>query len=274
VEIRLQRGAALRGSVTDAVSRLPLSAAEIAVTSGSVTRAARSVRDGSFELTHLPEGPYQLSVSAEGYVTATRDGQLSEDSAGLRIELMHAASVSGEVVDSLGRIVWNAQVTFGATPDWSKAARSDHAGRFRLHGVPEGDHLLHARHGALQAVSGAAVRVVEGEDTPGAVIRLPGVVEEEVEDEASPARAQTQRSGPLQLSMRGARVVVDHVSAESVAARAGLQEGDVLVSVDGEPVRSAAQARGMLGRGIGRRGPRALQVRRDQALLELTFGAR
>jgi protocatechuate 3,4-dioxygenase beta subunit len=277
VEIRLQRGAMLQGRVTDAVSRLPLTAAEVVVTSAGVTRAARTVRDGSFELTHLPEGPYQLSVSAEGYVPATRDGQLSsasEDSAALRIELMHAASVSGEVVDSLGRIVWNAQVTFGATPDWSRATRSDHGGRFRLHGVPEGDHVLHARHGALQGASGAAVRVVEGEDTPGAVIRLPGVVEEEVEDEAPTARAQTQRSGPLQLAMHGARVVVEHVSAESAAARAGLEEGDVLVSVDGEPVRSAAQARGMLGRGVGRRGPRTLQVRRDQTLLELIYGSR
>jgi hypothetical protein len=231
------------------------------------------VRDGSFELTHLPEGPYQVTVSAESYVPATREGQLSgsEVSAALRIELMHAASVSGEVVDSLGRIVWNAQVTFGATPDWARATRSDHAGRFRLHGVPEGDHTLHARHGDLVASSGAPVRVVEGEDSPGAVIRLPGVVEEDVADEAPATRAATPRSGPLELGMRGARVVVERVAAESTAGRAGLQEGDVLVSVDGEPVRSAAQARGMLNRG---RGSRTLQVRREQTLLELSYGGR
>jgi len=275
VEIRLQRGATLRGVITDAVSRLPLSAAEVSFTSTGLMRAARTIRDGSFELSHLPEGPYQLRVSAETYVPVTQDGQLATDSAPLRIELMHAASVSGEVVDSLGRTVWNAQVTFGATPDWSRATRTDHAGRFRLQGVPEGDHVLHARHGALQAASGNAVRVVEGEDTPGAVIRLPGVVEEEVEDDAPPAREPSSpRSGPLELAMRGSRVVVEHVGAGSTAARAGLQEGDILVSVDGEPVRSAAQARGMLGRGVGARGPRQLKVRRDQDLLELTFGAR
>jgi S1-C subfamily serine protease len=69
-------------------------------------------------------------------------------------------------------------------------------------------------------------------------------------------------------------VLVQHVAADSAAALAGLRQGDVLVSVDGEPVRSAAQARGMLGRSLGKRGPRALQVRRDQALLELSYGAR
>lgn len=277
VDIRLQRGVALRGVVSDAVSRLPLSAAEVVVTSAGITRAARTARDGSFELDHLPEGPYELRVSRETYVPVKQEGQLSNvavDRAPLRIELMHAASVSGEVVDSLGRTVWNAQVTFGAAPDWSRATRSDHAGRFRLHGVPEGDHLLHARHGALQAVSGAAVRVVEGEDTPGAVIRLPGVVEEDAEDDAPPARSQPQRSGSLEIGMRGPRVVVEHVGEGSSAERAGLVEGDVLISVDGEPVRSAAQARGMLGRGVGRRGPRSVQVRRDQSLLELTFDAR
>jgi S1-C subfamily serine protease len=117
------------------------------------------------------------------------------------------------------------------------------------------------------------VRVVEGEDSPGAVIRLPGVVEEEVEENALAARSQTPRGGSLELSMRGSRVVVENVAEGSTAARAGLQEGDVLVSVDGEPVRSAAQARGMLSN-LGRRGPRTLQVRRDQNLVELRFGAR
>jgi hypothetical protein len=277
IEVRLQRGATLRGQVRDAVSRLPLSAAEVVVTSAGVTRAARTGRDGSFELSHLPEGPYQLVVSADSYVPAKQEGQLSStgvDNPTLRIELMHAASVSGEVVDSLGRTVWNAQVTFGATPDWSRATRSDHAGRFRLQGVPEGDHVLHARHGALQAASAAAVRVVEGEDTPGAVIRLPGVVEEEVDDKAPAARASSPRTGALELAMRGARVVVERVAEGSSAARAGLREGDVLVSVDGEPVRSAAQARGMLGGGVGRRGPLSVQVRRDQSLVELSFSAR
>lgn len=276
VEIRLQRGATLRGVVSDAVSRAPLPAAEVVVTSEGFSRAARTARDGSFELRHLPEGPYRLSVSAESYLPLSQDGQLNSlpESAPLRIELMHAASVSGEVVDSLGRTVWNAQVTFGATPDWSRATRTDHAGRFRLHGVPEGDHVLHARHGTLQGTSGSVVRVVEGADTPGALIRLPGVVDEEVVDDAPAARAQPQRSGPLELVMRGSRVVVEHVAADSSAARAGLQAGDVLLSVDGEPVRSAAQARGMLGRGVARRGPRKLQVRRDQSVLELSFGAR
>jgi protocatechuate 3,4-dioxygenase beta subunit len=272
VDVRLQRGAAVRGSVTDAVSRLPLAAAEVVVRSAGVARAARTAKDGTFELEHVPEGPFQVSVTADGYVSTTEDGQLSPPAVQLRLELTHAASISGEIVDSLGRTVWNAQVTFGASPDWSRSARSDHAGRFRLQGVPEGDHWLHARHGTLQATSAAPVRVVEGEDTPGAVVRLPGVVDEEAADDAQQARTAVPRGGPVDFGMRGSRVVIEHVAEGSAAEQAGLQEGDVLISVDGEPARSAAQARGMMNR--SRRGTHSLQVRRDQQVLELSYGGR
>jgi large repetitive protein len=276
VEVRLQRGATLRGTVTDAESSKPLVGVEVVIRSGAVVRAARTSREGNFELSHLPDGPYQLGVSADGYVAFTQDGELSVgDAAPVRVSLMRAASVSGEVVDSLGRTVWNAQVTFGATADWAQATRTDHAGHFRLQGVPQGDHLLHARHGALVGMSATLTRVVEGEDTPGVVIRLPGIVDDDTPDETAPTRAEPQaRSGSLDLGMRGSRVVVERVAADSVGGKAGLQVGDVLVAVDGEPVRSAAQARGMLGRGMGRRSGRTLQVRRDQTLLELSYGAR
>jgi hypothetical protein len=272
VEVRLQRGAAVRGNVTDAVSRAPLSGAEVVVRSAGVARSARTAKDGSFELEHVPEGALQVSVTADGYVSTTQEEQLSAPGLQLRLELTHAASVSGEIVDSLGRTVWNAQVAFGSTPDWSRGARSDHAGHFRLQGVPEGDHWLHARHGALQAMSAAPVRVVEGEDTPGAVVRLPGVVDEEAAEDTQQARPAAPRNGPLDFGMRGSRVVVEHVAADSAAAHAGLQEGDVLISVDGEPARSAAQARGMLSR--GRRGAHSLHVRRDQTVLEISYSGR
>lgn len=274
IEVLLQRGAAVRGTVSDAVSRAPLAAAEVTVRSAGVARSARTAKNGAFEIEHVPEGTIQVSVTADGYVTITEEEQLSAQGAQLQLELTHAASVSGEVVDSLGRTVWNAQVTFGASPDWSRATRSDHAGHFRLQGIPEGDHLLHARHGALQATSAAPVRVVEGEDTPGAVVRLPGVVDEEASEDTQQARPAAQRGGALQLGMRGARVVIEHVAPGGVAAQAGLQEGDILIAVDGEPARSAAQARGMLSRSAGRRGAHTLQVRREQTVLELSYTGR
>jgi hypothetical protein len=268
IEVRLQRGATLRGNVRDAVSDAPLPAAEIVVRVGTFSRGARSGRDGNFELTHLPEGPYSLRASADSYVATTLEGQLNAAENGrpttLRLELMRAASVSGEVVDSLGRTVWNALVSFGATPDWEHATRSDHAGHFRLQGVPRGEHTLHARHGALEGSAGAAVRVVQGEDSPGVVIRLPGVVEEEVPDEEAP-RAKPQHAGQLSFGMRGSLVIVEHVGSASAASQAGLLDGDVLLSVDGEPVRSAAQARGM----FDRHSPRALQVRREGNIVQL-----
>jgi membrane-associated protease RseP (regulator of RpoE activity) len=162
----------------------------------------------------------------------------------------------------------------GTPPDWSRATRTDHSGHFLLTDVPRGEHVVNARHGALLATSETRIRVVEGAETPGAVIRLPAVVEEEPEAQESARAAPTQPSGPLSFAMRGAVVILENVASESLAARAGLQKGDVLLSVDGEPVRSAAQARGMLGVGIGRRTSWTLHVRRDQKTLVLRYPPR
>jgi carboxyl-terminal processing protease len=50
----------------------------------------------------------------------------------------------------------------------------------------------------------------------------------------------------LTFVARGEQVVIDHIAPGTPSARAGLQIGDVLLGIDGVPVRSAAQARGLL----------------------------
>jgi regulator of sigma E protease len=71
------------------------------------------------------------------------------------------------------------------------------------------------------------------------------------------------------VEQRGTRVIISEVGAGSAGAKAGLRVGDALLSVDGETVFSAAQARGML------RDPpntnAAVRVSREGRTLSLRF---
>ena len=276
LQLKLERGLSLSGVVLDAVDERPVPSALLSFRNEAFVRPGRTARDGSFSLQHLPSGPYELDVIADEFIPQRSSGRLETSSsrrdAPLRIYLEPAASVSGEVVDKLGRTVWNAQVASGTPPDWERAARTDHAGHFLLEGVPEGEQVLHARHGDSEASSKSPVRVVAGEETPGAVIRLPDVIDEELAEPEAP-RGKSPSAAALRFVTRGAAVVVDQVAAGSAAERAGLQAGDVLVAVNGEPVRSAAQARGMLSPLAGRAPSWTLDVRRAGVTTRLRYPA-
>jgi hypothetical protein len=274
--IRLERGTQLSGWISDAQSGRPV-AAEVTFRSGGLSRVTRSGRDGSFDLQHLPYGAYEFSVRSERFLPDARSGRLdAAPGAGvpLRIALMPAASVSGEVVDALGRTVWNAQVAAGTPPAWDLATRTDHAGHFQLSNLTPGEHALSARHGEIVAPAAATARVVAGEDTPGAVLRLPQAVDDD--DEAGRG-TQLRTSGnrarmsAVGFAVRGGAVVVEHVAVGSAGERAGLQPGDVLLSVNGEAVRSSAQARGMLAPIPGQAVAFTLMVRRAGEVQQLRY---
>lgn len=56
----------------------PLSAATVLVRVGVVQRTVQTSADGSFELTHMPRGPAQLEISADGFLTSTQSAQLDQ----------------------------------------------------------------------------------------------------------------------------------------------------------------------------------------------------
>jgi S1-C subfamily serine protease len=62
---------------------------------------------------------------------------------------------------------------------------------------------------------------------------------------------------------------VERVAPGSSADRLGLRPGDVLAAINGEAVRSPAQARGMLGLSTGRAW--VIDVRRSGASLRLRY---
>jgi len=277
--IRLEAGTELSGEVRNAQDDAPIAGAEVRYRSGASAFVARTSRDGGFTFRHVPLGVYEVSVTAERFIPRVHGGRLEGGSAlslPLQLELQPEASISGDVVDALGRTVWNAQVAVGSPPDWEHAVRTDHAGHFELRGVMPGEHALSARHGQIVADRVTSARAVAGERSSGSVLRLPQIVDDEgaaAAEASAEASASEARREPLGLARRGATVVVERVTAGSTAARAGLQVGDVLLSVNGEPVRSAAQARGML-RPIAAHGPAAslnLEIRRDRSVLRLRY---
>jgi membrane-associated protease RseP (regulator of RpoE activity) len=260
----------------------PIAGARVSVRAGEVSRSARSTRDGTFEFQHLPLGNYTLLIDAERFVSERRQGHLEASAASApfeRIALARAGSVAGDVVDRLGATVWNAEVTAGNPPDWQRAVRSDHAGHFELAGVAPGDHAITARHGGKQPSESNAVRVrvYEGEQSPGLVLRFGDVVDDTREEpEPTPAASGRRPSGSdssMALAIRSGSVVIERISPASPAARSGLEAGDVMVSVDGEPVRSTAQARGMLAPGLARESTRTLEVMRAGKTLRLRYVA-
>lgn len=73
---------------------------------------------------------------------------------------------------------------------------------------------------------------------------------------------------PLALGRRGDLVIVERVDPGSRADALGLRNGDVVTAINGEHVRSPAQARGMLGLASGPHGW-VIDVRREGQLLRL-----
>jgi protocatechuate 3,4-dioxygenase beta subunit len=307
--IRLEGGTDLNVLVIAQNGSDPIAGARLNVRAGDAARAARSSRQGTFEFRHLPVGGYTLSADADGFILARLTGELQESTSGarsnVRVLLVRAGRASGEVVDRLGATVWNAEVAAGTPPDWEHAVRTNHAGHFQLGQLMPGYQTLIARYHGQTIVADQPLRIYEGEESPGAVLRLPGIADDapapapaEAEPTARPAQeapapahedrppgdstpspaTPTPEPGaaepaatsvvPLALVSQGNQVVIGKVIAGSAASSAGLQFGDILMSIAGEPVRSPAQARGMLSQTTGtyvglviRRGGVTIRVR-------------
>jgi hypothetical protein len=274
--VRMEAGTQLTGVVLNEQTNAPVVAAEVAFKNGGFATVLRTHADGSFEFRHVPTGAFELAVASERFMPHAQTGLLDNTRGGglpLRIALVPASNISGDVVDALGRTVWNAQVAAGSPPDWERAARTDHAGHFELRGLAPGEHSLYARYGQIEAVQATVARTSAGEQTRGAVLRLTQTVDDDALDsvEATPVEKSERQPRTLGLTRRGGSVVVEQLNAASGLARAGLQVGDVLVAVNGEPVRSAAQARGMLTLVIA--GPTQLdvEIRRDGYVQHLRY---
>jgi len=236
----------------------------------SVTRLSGD--DGTVSLGELPPAPYHLEVALPGYV-AVNDLEVASAEREVRVKLRRAASLAGIVLDALGRPVPSAQVT----SDGAELTESDRDGTFMLSGVSPGALTLTASHPRAGSGKSAELRARPSETLGGLRIvlggryeplsdagtRSVGEREDEQDEQAEPA------SKDAVFAQRGRSVVVTRVHPGTPAARAGLQEGDVLEAIDGEPPLSAAHARGLLRDPAGK--VAAVRVQRGKRHLSLRY---
>ncbi len=282
VQLVLDAGHSVEGLVLDLTSHDPIPGATISLRRGSHTETTRTNGEGAFEFPRVAAGPYQLAADAEAHVSQSRaievGGRRDPNRAEERFYLEGAGSLSGEVVDRLGVPVWNAEVAPGEPADWSRAVRTDHEGHFEVPGLRPGAAQLTARKASVEPISLTA-RVHEGVESPGVVLRFAGVVEAPEVEEPEPSRNGSRAkaapvdgpaTSPLTLGRSGDLVLVERVAPGSPADRLGLRTGDVLTAINGETVRSPAQARGMLGLPPGPHGW-LIELQRDGEKLRLRY---
>jgi membrane-associated protease RseP (regulator of RpoE activity) len=237
----------------------PVEGAQVVLVQGDHERAqSRTNSEGHFEFELVTAGNYTviashdrlLSSMVETRIRPGRDRDLGE------LRLASGGSVTGEVLDGRGQPVSGAEVTTDGR--WAQAVRTDPQGRFDLGSLPAGRVIVQARHPAAGRGE-VEVRIRVREETPGARLRLDGRVDETPED-----LGPGQRVGvAIAVENAGTEVRVSAVVPGSRAARAGLRPGDVILSIDEEPVAAAAQARSLL------RGPAGIE-----AILEIRRGRR
>ncbi|MBZ5713586.1 carboxypeptidase regulatory-like domain-containing protein [Nannocystis pusilla] len=198
---------------------------------------------GAWSFSELPAGNYKLAVSAaEGTVDTEVSLGSGEEKAGVRVEMAAKVKLRGSVVDLEGAPVVGAavRVSHGRTytVDDRETPRTDAEGRFEVEGAPVGAVTI-----LVAGPRGAAVEYNQ------AVISTNIAGGPEVE--LAPIRVTKRRlkagdsSGDLGYAIKLGAPAVDPAQRKfevalvrpgSPAASAGLQAGDVIVSVDGEDV--------------------------------------
>lgn len=232
LRVELARGASLRATVRDDGCAGDAPRGTIESACGPVTFALRDTRDLAID--HLCDGPATLRLSATGCVPLVREVRLAGAAVDLgTVELRAGGAVSGEVLDDRGDPVEGATVRV-SPPGYGgevAPATSDRSGRFVLPTVPEGARSLVADHRGRARSQPQDVRVVRGTEVRGVRLRL-----------SPPGGAPSAPVPPVELARVPGGFLVGRVSADSPEARAGLQPGDVIASIDGREPRDAADA--------------------------------
>jgi len=283
VALRLDAGASLRGTVTDAQTGLPVSAFAI-----SVWRRPDALRvepvagamvvepTGRFELTGLPEGELRVGVSAQGYAFSGEHRVQTNAAtvASVDLRLSRGARLAGSVIDRASRAaIAGARVTVearslltgvGSAVAVRPTALTGADGRFELTGLAAGPLSL------LVAASGHHGRIVAGLTAPATGSLPDQTVELSPTQPDEEPKLELAGVGVV-LAPKGDGLVVGTVFPTGGGAAAGLVEGDLVLAVDGKRVKDLGFEKTI----DAIRGPEGTQVvlsvkRADGSTTELT----
>jgi membrane-associated protease RseP (regulator of RpoE activity) len=275
VVLKLERGGRLAGRVVDARTGAPVVPFTVVAYERRGLRLDRlrslsvADADGRFEMDGLPPGGAVVVAASPTHAPSPGvDVEVPEPGASpaaVTLRLSSGGAIEGRVVDRASRApIAGAEVEVegllaeGSVVPVRQRALSDGGGRFRVEGLPEGRSSLsvsaeghHTRVMSGLAVSdGATSGPVEIQLTPVAPGEDPHV--------------ELAGIGAVLMARQDA-LVVGNVAAGGGAAEAGLQRGDRIVSVDGQPVAQL----GFAGSIEAIRGPEGstvvLGVRRGEA---------
>lgn len=161
VDVRLSRGAILRGQVVDASTSRPVPGASVSASSGEGVRGPALAllggdgtltdADGRYEIGGLEAGRHRISVRHADYAEAVEVVEAAPDpGTGPTVRLSRGGSLSGTVVTTAGQPVPGASVDLMASGEagfmggGGQETQTDDAGRFRFDRLQPGRYRLRA----------------------------------------------------------------------------------------------------------------------------------
>jgi hypothetical protein len=247
VTLQLKKGGRISGTVREKESGRAVIAFSVLATrkkgaleSGETVTGSFFDPDGGYRLEGLRAGTYLVVAVAQGRAASAPVEVAVSDGADGRADftLSRGARLSGRVIDGVSREgIARARVSlenpFGASTDLPlpvvASAETNPSGDFALDGLSEGSCSL------FTAAEGHHSRMMPGiqiraEGTPPLTIDLtPTQPGEEPLIESAGINAQVRAQGD--------QMILGRISVNGGAAAAGLQEGDIILRVDGADVR-------------------------------------
>ncbi|WP_437611219.1 carboxypeptidase regulatory-like domain-containing protein [Sorangium sp. So ce834] len=249
VTLTLKPAGAISGTLSVPSGKVPEQFTVRALDRGAALLRAETFAftGGAFTISDLPEGQYEISTETqEGTASVEVALAPGEQRSGVVLALAPRASLKGQVTSlddgaPIAGVRISAYPRKGAPsvgPGSQQESRSDEAGRFEVNQAPSGPLMLVcAPSDPVGSPYDVAVLPVDAQ--PGAVTDVGRVVlaKRRVGPENPPGDLGFSIKDAFAMDLPAQTLEVIEVRPGGPAAHAGLQVGDVIVSVDGHDVR-------------------------------------